>query len=77
MTRYLLKTVKIRDTISHISNISWLYISIGKVYYPLLQEMKGILKVDDFFKFPVKQTLTNGQAWQDAAGGHSDHFTSD
>ena len=39
--------------------------------------MKGILKVDDFFKFPVKQTLTNGQAWQDAAGGHSDHFTSD
>ena len=60
-----------------ISNISWLYISIEKVYNPLLQAMKGILKVDDSFKFPVRQTLTNGQAWRVAAGGHFDHFTSD
>ena len=60
-----------------ISNISWLYISIEKVYNPLLQAMKRILKVDDSFKFPVRQTLTNGQAWKGAAGGHFDHFTSD
>lgn len=60
-----------------ISNISWLYISIEKVYNPLLQAMKRILKVDDSLKFPVRQTLTNGQAWRGAAGGHFDHFTSD
>ena len=36
-----------------------------------------ILKVNESFKFPVKQTLANSEAWQVTAGGHSDHFTSD